>query len=108
MKSAKAVQNAASNEKPASLNTIPEIKVPESAGLSSHVDIDDNLRIAETFTKELDNICSKLKMKREESKELQVRSIINNNALLLLNYPMLEENIQKLQVFASSLLLKEI
>lgn len=34
-----------------------------------------------------------LKKKHEEAKELLVRAIVNNNALLMLNHPMYEEKI---------------
>ncbi|PKU63266.1 uncharacterized protein At4g18490 isoform X1 [Dendrobium catenatum] len=90
-----------------SLTSVPEME-NLVAGVSPFFMEDDNLRKAETLTKELENICNLVRKKHEEAKELQVRSIINNNALLLLNYPMLEEKIQSLQKFSSSLLLKQI
>ncbi|KAL0924582.1 hypothetical protein M5K25_005424 [Dendrobium thyrsiflorum] len=90
-----------------SLTAVPEME-NLVAGVSPFFMEDDNLRKAETLTKELENICNLVRKKHEEAKELQVRSIINNNALLLLNHPMLEEKIQSLQKFSSSLLLKEI
>ncbi|KAG0490933.1 hypothetical protein HPP92_007796 [Vanilla planifolia] len=52
-----------------------------------------NLQKAQNLTKELDSICCTLRKKHAEAKELQVRSIINNASLLLLNYPLQEEKI---------------
>ncbi|KAF3528717.1 hypothetical protein DY000_02037344 [Brassica cretica] len=54
---------------------------------------DENIEKAESYTKELDNICNILKKKHEEAKELLVRAVVNNNKLLMLNHPLHEDKI---------------
>ncbi|KAF2543516.1 hypothetical protein F2Q68_00029427 [Brassica cretica] len=54
---------------------------------------DENIEKAESYTKELDNICNILKKKNEEAKELLVRAVVNNNKLLMLNHPLHEDKI---------------
>nr|CAD1834355.1 unnamed protein product [Ananas comosus var. bracteatus] len=61
--------------------------------MPSLVENDVNVEKAEACAKELDDICNMLKKKNEEAKELLVRAIVNNNALLMLNHPMYEEKI---------------
>ncbi|XP_020098925.1 uncharacterized protein At4g18490 isoform X4 [Ananas comosus] len=55
--------------------------------MPSLVENDVNVEKAEACAKELDDICNMLKKKHEEAKELLVRAIVNNNALLMLNHP---------------------
>ncbi|CAA6665816.1 unnamed protein product [Spirodela intermedia] len=69
---------------------------------------DGNIEKAEACTKELENvriqtttwliffelnICSMLRRKHEEAKELLVRAIVTNNSLLMLDHPLYEEKI---------------
>ncbi|KAJ0971839.1 hypothetical protein J5N97_019798 [Dioscorea zingiberensis] len=57
------------------------------------IENDGNVEKAEACAKELDDICTMLKKKHEEAKELLVRAVVNNNALLMLNHPMFDEKI---------------
>ncbi|XP_018445151.1 uncharacterized protein At4g18490 isoform X2 [Raphanus sativus] len=68
---------------------------------------DENIEKAESYTKELDNICNILKKKHEEAKELLVRAVVNNNKLLMLNHPLHEAKIRMVQNFAAKLSLGE-
>ncbi|KAJ4912597.1 Uncharacterized protein Rs2_07218 [Raphanus sativus] len=74
---------------------------------------DENIEKAESYTKELDNICNILRKKHEEAKELLVRAVVNNNKLLMLNHPLHEDkisfyqNIRMVQNFAAKLSLGE-
>ncbi|XP_048601443.1 uncharacterized protein At4g18490 isoform X2 [Brassica napus] len=68
---------------------------------------DENIEKAESYTKELDNICNILKKKHEEAKELLVRAVLNNNKLLMLNHPLHEDKIRMVQNFAAKLSLGE-
>ncbi|XP_059438915.1 uncharacterized protein At4g18490 [Corylus avellana] len=72
------------------------------------METDGNVEKAEAYTKELDDICNMLKKKHEEAKEILVRAIVNNNNLLMLNHPIYEEKIRKIQNFAAKLLPKEL
>ncbi|KAH9611009.1 hypothetical protein KSS87_013240 [Heliosperma pusillum] len=54
---------------------------------------DVNVEKAEACAKELDEICTMLKKKHDEAKELLVRALVNNNNLLMLNHPICEEKI---------------
>ncbi|KAG7959088.1 hypothetical protein I3843_10G055200 [Carya illinoinensis] len=69
---------------------------------------DGNVEKAEAYAKELDDICNMLKKKHEEAKEILVRAIVNNNNLLMLNHPIHEEKIRKIQNFAARLISKEL
>ncbi|XP_065882207.1 uncharacterized protein At4g18490-like [Euphorbia lathyris] len=64
---------------------------------------DQNVEKAEEYAKELEDIYNMLKKKHEEAKELMVRAIVNNNHLLMLNHPMFDAKIQKVQKFAAQL-----
>ncbi|KAK9714590.1 hypothetical protein RND81_06G106000 [Saponaria officinalis] len=68
---------------------------------------DVNVEKAEACAKELDDICSMLKKKHDEAKELLVRALVNNNNLLMLNHPICEEKIREVQRFASRLMSRE-
>jgi len=46
-------------------------------------------------------ICSMLKKKHEEAKDLLVRAIVNDNNLLMLNHPIYEEEISSHYIFCS-------
>lgn len=67
---------------------------------------DVNIEKADAYTKELEDICNMLKKKLEEAKEIFVRAIVNNNKLLMLNHPIYEEKIRKVQKFAAELMSK--
>ncbi|XP_074272333.1 uncharacterized protein LOC141596147 isoform X3 [Silene latifolia] len=67
---------------------------------------DVNVEKAEACAKELDEICTMLKKKHDEAKELLVRALVNNNNLLMLNHPICEEKIHKIQRFASRLMFR--
>ncbi|XP_050287223.1 uncharacterized protein At4g18490-like [Quercus robur] len=69
---------------------------------------DGNVEKAEAYTKDLDDICNMLRKKHEEAKEILVRAIVNNNNLLMLNHPIYDEKIRKIQSFASQLMSKEL
>ncbi|XP_030968558.1 uncharacterized protein At4g18490 isoform X3 [Quercus lobata] len=69
---------------------------------------DGNVEKAEAYTKDLDDICNMLRKKHEEAKEKLVRAIVNNNNLLMLNHPIYDEKIRKIQRFASQLMSKEL
>ncbi|KAL7242316.1 hypothetical protein ACSBR1_014811 [Camellia fascicularis] len=65
---------------------------------------DVNVEKAEAYTKELEDICNMLRKKHEEAKEILVRGLVNNNNLLMLNHPIYEEKIRKVQKFAAQLM----
>ncbi|TQE01039.1 hypothetical protein C1H46_013316 [Malus baccata] len=69
---------------------------------------DGNVEKAEAYAKELEYICNVLRKKHEEAKELLVRAIVNNNNLLMLNHPIYEAKIHKVQKFAAKLVFKEL
>ncbi|KAM0933252.1 hypothetical protein DsansV1_C36g0231931 [Dioscorea sansibarensis] len=57
------------------------------------IEDDGNVEKAEACAKELDDICTMLRKKHEEAKEILVRAVVNNNTLLMLNHPMFDEKI---------------
>ncbi|KAK4755588.1 hypothetical protein SAY87_009345 [Trapa incisa] len=61
--------------------------------ITASVDNDENLGKADAYAKELEDLCSMLKKKQDEAKELLVRAIVNNNHLLMLNHPIFERKI---------------
>ncbi|KAM3700464.1 hypothetical protein ACJW31_05G100300 [Castanea mollissima] len=69
---------------------------------------DGNVEKAEAYTKDLEDICNMLRKKHEEAKEILVRAVVNNNNLLMLNHPIYDEKIRKIQNFASQLMSKEL
>ncbi|XP_048438798.1 uncharacterized protein At4g18490-like [Pyrus x bretschneideri] len=76
--------------------------------IPSVMENDGNVEKAEAYAKELEDICNVLRKKHEEAKELQVRAIVNNNNLLMLNHPIYEAKIHKVQKFAAKLVFKEL
>ncbi|XP_054801151.1 uncharacterized protein At4g18490 isoform X2 [Prosopis cineraria] len=82
---------------PSGINLM-EVKLPASA----FVEDNSNVEKAEAYTKELEDICNKLKKKHEEAKELIVRAVVNDNNLLMLNHPIYEEKIRKVQKLVMS------
>ncbi|CAI8618312.1 unnamed protein product [Vicia faba] len=83
---------------------VTEVEIPDSVLMEDN----GNVEKAEAYMKELENICNMLKKRHEEAKELLVRAVVNDNNLLMLNHPIYEEKIQKVQKFASQLMSKEI
>lgn len=67
-----------------------------------------NVERAETYAKELEDIANMLKKKHEEAREILVRAIVNSNNLLMLDHPIYEDKISKLQKFAAQLVSKEL
>ncbi|WJX50371.1 hypothetical protein P8452_36687 [Trifolium repens] len=83
---------------------VTEMEIPDSVLMEDN----SNVEKAEAYMKELENICNMLKKRHEEAKELLVRAVVNDNNLLMLNHPIYEEKIRKVQRFASQLMSKEI
>ncbi|XP_074269854.1 uncharacterized protein LOC141592878 isoform X2 [Silene latifolia] len=79
----------------------------ENLGFTLMVESDESVEKAEACAKELDDICSMLKKKHDEAKELLVRALVNNNNLLMLNHPIYEKKILEVQKFASRLMSRE-
>ncbi|CAN1327345.1 Uncharacterized protein At4g18490 [Linum perenne] len=78
-------------------STISGLIIPKEVNLekpeiSLTVEI-DRVQMAAEYGRKLDELCNKLRKMIEHTKELSVRSIVNNNRLLLLNHPMLDEKI---------------
>ncbi|XP_070023943.1 uncharacterized protein At4g18490 isoform X1 [Nicotiana sylvestris] len=73
-------------------------------GRPFEIEDDDNIKKAEALSKDLDDMCSMLRKKQEEAKEVLVRAVVNNNKLLLLNHPIYEEKIHRVQKFAAELM----
>ncbi|XP_004505130.1 uncharacterized protein At4g18490 isoform X2 [Cicer arietinum] len=90
-------------ESPSEIKVI-EMEIPDSVLMEDNSSVEK----AEAYTKELENICNMLKKRHEEAKELLVRIIVNDNNLLMLNHPVYEEKIRKVQKFASQLMSKGI
>nr|GMC78891.1 uncharacterized protein At4g18490 isoform X1 [Ipomoea batatas] len=81
------------NSSQTSAHDIPQpVNKLELGVLPTTVD-DDNVKKAEAYSKDLDDICNKLRKMHEEAKDLFVQSIVNNNKMLLLNHPIYEEKI---------------
>ncbi|KAL2627449.1 hypothetical protein AAZV13_07G173300 [Glycine max] len=83
---------------------VTEVEIPDSILMEDN----SNVEKAEAYMKELEDICNMLKKKHEEAKELLIRAIVNDNNLLMLNHPIHEEEIRKVQKFASQLMPKGI
>ncbi|XP_047956698.1 uncharacterized protein At4g18490 [Salvia hispanica] len=58
---------------------------------------DSNIKLANAYSKELDDLCDLLSKKNDEAKELLARSVLNSNKLMMLNAPLLEEKIRATQ-----------
>ncbi|XP_070663267.1 uncharacterized protein At4g18490-like isoform X2 [Malus domestica] len=86
---------------PCAINVM-ELDIP------SAMENDGNVEKAEAYAKELEDICNMLRKKHEEAKELLVRAVVNNNNLLMLNHPIYEAKIHKVQKFAAKLMSKEL
>nr|ACN33644.1 unknown [Zea mays] len=90
------VDNAISSRMPPGMGAISDLELPV-------LENDGNIEKAEACRKELEDICILLKRKHAEAKELAVRAIVNNNTMLMLNHPMIEEKIYSIQKFANDL-----
>ncbi|XP_066315067.1 uncharacterized protein At4g18490-like [Miscanthus floridulus] len=91
------VDNAISSRMPPGMEAISDLELPVL------LENDGNIERAEACRKELQDICILLKRKHAEAKELAVRAIVNNNTMLMLNHPMIEEKICSIQKFANNL-----
>ncbi|XP_066307185.1 uncharacterized protein At4g18490-like isoform X3 [Miscanthus floridulus] len=91
------VDNASSSRMPPGMEAISDLELPVL------LENDGNIEKAEACRKELEDICILLKRKHAEAKELAVRAIVNNNTMLMLNHPMIEEKICSIQKFANNL-----
>ncbi|XP_055806389.1 uncharacterized protein At4g18490 isoform X2 [Solanum dulcamara] len=87
-----------------SLRDVPMRMNINELGSPSVIEDDDNIKKAQTLSKDLEDICNMLRKKHEEAKELLVRAVVNNNKLLLLNHPIYEEKIHRVQKFAAVLM----
>ncbi|KAG5622457.1 hypothetical protein H5410_007675, partial [Solanum commersonii] len=70
-----------------SLRDVPTRMNTKELGSPSAIEDEDNIKKAQTLSKDLEDICNMLRKKQEEAKELLVRTVVNNNKLLLLNHP---------------------
>ncbi|CAH9118869.1 unnamed protein product [Cuscuta epithymum] len=86
-------QRAECKSSPASALDIHKPVNRKELGDLQTLEDDDNVDKAETYTKALEDICNMLRKMHEEAKELLVRSIVNNNKLLMLNHPIHDEKI---------------
>ncbi|KAF8028884.1 hypothetical protein BT93_E1530 [Corymbia citriodora subsp. variegata] len=91
----------------AQLKISPKVRSTE-VGSPLVMETEENVEKAEAYTKELEDICNMLKKKQEEAKELLVWALVTNNNLLMLNHPIYEEQIRRVQKFASRLMSKDI
>ncbi|XP_021312987.1 uncharacterized protein At4g18490 isoform X3 [Sorghum bicolor] len=95
------VDNAISSRMPPGMEAISDLELPVL------LENDGNIEKAEACRKELEDICILLKRKHAEAKELAVRAIVNNNTMLMLNHPMIEEKICSIQKFTNNLISKK-
>ncbi|XP_076892919.1 uncharacterized protein At4g18490-like [Bidens hawaiensis] len=70
----------------------------------SSIENDDIFEKAEAYSKELEDICNKLKKKHEEANGILARAIVNNNQLLMLNHPIHQDKIRMVQELAALLI----
>ncbi|CAL1410333.1 unnamed protein product [Linum trigynum] len=54
----------------------------------------DRIRMASEYGRKIDELCNMMKKMNEQAKELMVRSVVNNNKLLLLNHREVDEKIR--------------
>ncbi|KAL8493469.1 hypothetical protein ACS0TY_024615 [Phlomoides rotata] len=54
---------------------------------------DSNIKMADSYSKELDDICNILRKKHNEAKEILAQAIVNSNKLLMLNNHRFQEKI---------------
>ncbi|XP_022142074.1 uncharacterized protein At4g18490 isoform X2 [Momordica charantia] len=91
-------------------SSIENPHVPNTMELEISLDLenDRNVEKADAYSRELEDICNMLRKKHDEAKEMLVRVIVNNSNLLMLNHPIFEDKIRKVQKFAAKLLSKEL
>ncbi|KAH0699655.1 hypothetical protein KY284_013870 [Solanum tuberosum] len=82
-----------------SLRDVPTRMNTKELGSPSAIEDEDNIKKAQTLSKDLEDICNMLRKKQEEAKELLVRAVVNNNKLLLLNHPIYKEKISLLLTY---------
>ncbi|KAL8493470.1 hypothetical protein ACS0TY_024615 [Phlomoides rotata] len=58
---------------------------------------DSNIKMADSYSKELDDICNILRKKHNEAKEILAQAIVNSNKLLMLNNHRFQEKIRATQ-----------
>ncbi|CAI9087326.1 OLC1v1021375C2 [Oldenlandia corymbosa var. corymbosa] len=85
-------KNACENQNNSNLASPNQVFMNELE-VSSSLDYDSNIEMADACSKGLEDICNLLSKKHEEAKELLVRAVVNNNRLLMLNHPIYEEKI---------------
>ncbi|KAL3637027.1 hypothetical protein CASFOL_019326 [Castilleja foliolosa] len=78
---------------PVSTFHIPHATKINDVNMSFSIESNNNIKQAEAYAKELDNLCYMLKKKHDEAKELLVQAVVNSNKLLMLNNPLLDEKI---------------
>ncbi|XP_042465251.1 uncharacterized protein At4g18490-like isoform X7 [Zingiber officinale] len=83
--------NVASLENHGSVEGAPEVQNMDYEPVL--IDENGNAEKAEFYSKKLADLSNMLKKKHEEAKELLVRAVVNNNRLLMLNSPMIDEKI---------------
>ncbi|XP_038881419.1 uncharacterized protein At4g18490 isoform X2 [Benincasa hispida] len=91
-------------------NSIENPHVPNTVEweISLVLENDRNVEKAEAYSQQLEDMCNMLRKKQDEAKEILVRAFVNNNNLLMLNHPIYEEKIMKVQKFAAKLLSKKL
>ncbi|XP_078431710.1 uncharacterized protein LOC144703401 [Wolffia australiana] len=75
------------------LNNLLDKSSANDIEISTLEENDGIIEKAEACAKELENICSMLRKKHEEAKDLLVRAIVTNNSLLMLDHPLYHEKI---------------
>ncbi|PIN08083.1 hypothetical protein CDL12_19342 [Handroanthus impetiginosus] len=101
------VKSAIDNSHVSTFHIPNEVKV-KSLEISVLIENDGNIKRAEAYNKELDHLCSMLRKKQDEAKELLVQAVVNSNKLLMLNSPHLEEKIRATQKFFARLTLNSV
>ncbi|XP_076941543.1 uncharacterized protein At4g18490-like [Bidens hawaiensis] len=104
--SKKAVEERGGNHATLVHDKSPRLNVSLTEMDISSIENDDIFEKAEAYSKELDDICNMLKKKHEEANDILVRSIVNNNQLLMLNHPIYihQDKIHMVQEFAALLI----
>ncbi|CAA0809769.1 Uncharacterized protein SHERM_11680 [Striga hermonthica] len=72
---------------------IPHEATVKEVNMSFSIESNNNIKQAEAYGKELDDLCNMLRKKHDEAKELLVQAVVNSNKLLMLNNPLLHEKI---------------
>ncbi|CAA0809767.1 Uncharacterized protein SHERM_11678 [Striga hermonthica] len=72
---------------------IPHEATVKEVNMSFSIESNNNIKQAEAYGKELDDLCNMLRKKHDEAKELLVQAVVNSNKLLMVNNPLLHEKI---------------